>query len=394
MSAAKSPPAVLLGGAATAVPVARSLARAGVEVTALGSAIDAIRWSRRCHRFVDLGSGRGVQERWLRWLLEESPDGAVVLVCSDDGLELVAGHRGELANRGLVLPELNDELALALLDKMRTYELSRSSGVDAPRCVEVRSLADLDGLAESVSFPCALKPVKSHLFQRHFNARKLFTARDASELREAIALTEPLGLVMMLTEIVPGPDEGFQSYYAYIDSDGRRLCELTKRKPRQFPAKFGVGTYHVTDWDEEVADVGRRFFDAVGARGLANVEFKRDERDGRLKLIESNYRFTGGTANLHAAGFDIALFVYRRMTGGPLPAMAYRRGVHLWNPVQDIQALAQYRRLGELTFRGWIGSLLHRQTFPVARLDDPLPTIVWNLRLALRALAKLVRRLR
>jgi D-aspartate ligase len=385
---------VLLGGAATAVPVARSLARAGVEVTALGSAVDAIRWSRRCHRFVDLGSGRDVQERWLRWLLEESPAGAVVLVCSDDGLELVARHRAELADRGLVLPELNDELALALLDKVRTYELTRSADVDAPACVEVRRLADLDGLAGAVSYPCALKPAKSHLFQRHFNSRKLFTARDESELRAALALTEPHGLAMMLTEIVPGPDEGFQSYNAYIDPDGRPLCELTKRKPRQFPAKFGVGTYHVTDWDEEVAELGRRFFDAVGARGLANVEFKRDERDGRLKLIESNYRFTGGTANMHAAGFDIALFVYRRLSGGPLPDMAYRRGVHLWNPIPDLRALPQYRRRGELTLGGWLRSLLHRQTFPVARLDDPLPTLVWNARLARQALAKALRRLR
>jgi len=387
-------PAVVLGGAATAVPVARSLARAGVEVTALGSAFDAIRWSRCCRRLVDLGSGPGVQERWLRWLLDEAPAGAVVLICSDDGLELVARHRGELAGSDLVLPELNDELALGLLNKVRTYELSRSAGVEVPMCVRVRGLADLDVLSGSISFPCALKPAASHLFQRHFNSRKLFTAEDESELREALALTEPIGLEMMLTEIVPGPDEGFQSYNAYIDTDGRRLCELTKRKPRQFPAKFGVGTYHVTDWDDEVAEVGRRFFEAIGARGLANVEFKRDERDGRLKLIESNYRFTGGTANLHAAGFDIALFVYRRLTGGPLPDMSYRRGVHLWNPIMDVRALPQYRRLGELTIGGWLRSLMHRQTFPVARLDDPLPTIVWNLRLARRAVAKGLKRLR
>jgi D-aspartate ligase len=391
---ANDPPAVLLGGAATAVPVARSLARAGVEVTALGSAVDAIRWSRSCHRFVDLGSGPAVQERWLRWLLDEAPSAAVLLTCSDDGLQLLARHRAELAGRGLVLPELNDELALALLHKLRTYELASSAGVDAPRCVPLRGVADLDGLTGSISFPSALKPAESHLFQRCFSTRKLFAVEDEGELRDALALTEPLGLEMMLTEIVPGPDEGFQSYNAYIDPDGRPLCELTKRKPRQFPAKFGVGTYHVTDWDEEVAHLGRRFFTAVGARGLANVEFKRDARDGRLKLIESNYRFTGGTANMHAAGFDIALFVYRRLTGGPLPDMDYRRGVHLWNPIPDVRALPQYRRLGELTVGAWLRSLLHRQTFPVARLDDPLPTLVWNARRARHVLAKGLRRLR
>jgi D-aspartate ligase len=42
----------------------------------------------------------------------------------------------------------------------------------------------------------------------------------------------------------------------------------------------------VTRWRPEVAEAGLRFLRAIGPRGMAHAEFKRDSRDGELKLIE------------------------------------------------------------------------------------------------------------
>ena len=73
--AGSNPPAVLLGGSANAVSVARSLWAAGVPVVALGHADSPVRHSRACDAFVDLGRDDGVQQRWLRWL-QDGPRGA------------------------------------------------------------------------------------------------------------------------------------------------------------------------------------------------------------------------------------------------------------------------------------------------------------------------------
>jgi predicted ATP-grasp superfamily ATP-dependent carboligase len=54
---------------------------------------------------------------------------------------------------------------------------------------------------------------------------------------------------------------------------------------------FGMRAYHVTDRNEEVAGVGLQLCTGVGIPGIANPEFKRDARDGLLKLIECNHRF-------------------------------------------------------------------------------------------------------
>ncbi len=61
---------------------------------------------------------------------------------------------------------------------------------------------------------------------------------------------------------------------------------------RRNPPGMGVGSYHITDWIPEVRDVALQLFKYMGLRGLVNAEFIRDVRDGQLKLIEINARFT------------------------------------------------------------------------------------------------------
>ena len=200
---------------------------------------------------------------------------------------------------------------------------------------------------------------------------------EPAQLAEALAGTAGLDLQLMVTEIIPGPDSSFASYYSYLDEAGRPLFHLTKRKLRQFPPGFGLGCFHLTDWSPEVADLGLRFLQAAGVRGFACVEFKRDRRDGRWKLIECNHRLTAATELLSAAGADVAFLAYCRALGEDGPRIdGYRRGLGLWLPPRDVRALLRYRRRGELGVGEWLRSLIRPQRFPVARLDDPLPSLM------------------
>jgi D-aspartate ligase len=374
-------PAVVLDGALTALPLVRRLGREGVEVHALGAARDAVRLSRFA-RFVDLGSGDGVQGRWLDWLATSAPAGACVLAGSDHGVEMTARNRARLVELGLVPMELNDEAALIMLDKQRTSELAARLGVPCPRTVRVTSVDEIDG---QLTFPLGLKPVHSHLFHAHFK-EKLFVVRDEGEMRARLDATAQLGLEMIATELVEGPDEGIAAYCAYLDENSRVMCEMTKRKPRQYPAKAGTGTLHVSDWSPEVAELGRRFLTGAEVRGHASVEFKRDLRDGRMKLIECNYRFLQATALFQASGFDIVGFTYNRLAGRPLPSMAYRHGVRGIFAANDLRAFLEYRRQGELTTGSYLRSLARPHHLMTMAWDDPVPALSWHWELVRRRL--------
>lgn len=372
------PPAVVLGGSYNAVSVTRSLSRIGVEVTALGDAMGAVRHSRHCDRFVDLGTGEDVQSSWMRWLEDEAGDGAALLPCDDDGLELIARNRGELAGWGYRPFEADDDVVLAMLDKDRSYELARQIGVPAPRTAAIREQADLALPLDSFEFPCALKPIHSHLFAHAFGrSLKAFTVHDREELESRLRELLGLGIEMLVTEIVPGAENSFVGYYTYVDDRGEHLFELTKRKLRQFPPVFGMGCYHVTTGsDPDVIEAGRQFIEGVGARGLANVEMKRDARDGTLKLIECNHRFTAINELLRIAGADLAAFAYNRLVGRPGPSLAgFRGGVRLWYPLQDTRAALRLRRDGVLTAAGWLRSIAHHQHTPLFEWRDPGPTV-------------------
>jgi predicted ATP-grasp superfamily ATP-dependent carboligase len=118
-----------------------------------------------------------------------------------------------------------------------------------------------------------------------------------------------------------------------------------------------------------------RFCTSLGLRGLLNVEFKRDSRDGGLRLIECNHRFTASTALHLAAGLDVPLFTYNRLVGAPLPLLGrpYREGIALWYPLDDFRAFRSYRRGGEMTTFGYLRSLMRRQHFSIASITDPGP---------------------
>jgi predicted ATP-grasp superfamily ATP-dependent carboligase len=265
---------------------------------------------------------------------------------------------------------------LAMLDKDRTYEHSRKADVPTPRTATVRTPEEAERAAAEFSYPCALKPLSSHEFAMHFGIlKKVLLVNDRDELMKAFEQSLAVGVEMLVTEIVPGDDGEYCSFYSYIDDQGEPLFHFCKRKIRQWPVHFGLTTYHITTWEPRVAELGLRFFKGVGLRGVGNIEFKRDPRDGEYKIIECNHRFTAANELVRHSGIDVPLIAYRRAVGLPVePVRSYKIGARMWHPIEDVRALREYRAEGELSVGGWARSLMHRQHFPLLSLDDPGPS--------------------
>ena len=368
------PPALLLGGMTNALSAARALGRERVPVHAVGAAGSPVAASRYCRGFTTM-SPADYDGSLVDRLRAEGPAGAVVIPCEDDALQLLAQRSDEFVAAGFFPAPFNADVTLALLDKDRTYQIARSAGVGTPRTVTLSSTSDLERAVAEISMPSALKPLHIHEFARHFR-RKVIVVQTIEELRTAYSRTSQLGLEMLLTEIVPGPEEDYWSYYTYVDGDGAHRLEFTKRKIRQYPVGFGGATYHVTERSAAALDAGRRFVEAAGVRGIACVEFKRDSRDGELKIMECNARITAANELMRAAGLDLASAAYRDALGLSLPPDgAFTEGTRLWYPLQDVLAFRAMRSSGQLTAARWLRGLAHRQRFPVFSLSDPMPAL-------------------
>jgi len=393
------PPAIILGGEANALSVARDLGRVlGVRVYLLLEEPDSpVRWSRYGQTIQIANDGPSSQssappgvgnkkaelaELWARFLLGAESDylrGSVLLTCSDTGIEVLSRHREKLLEKYL-LDIAHPAGQLALLDKLSTYQIARQAGVPTPRFWEVASKDEALALQSELVFPLMVKPRLSHIFQEIFG-RKFMIVSGIDELLAAFEKASGAGLEVLLMEQIPGPDSALCSYYPYLDEHGEPLFHFTKRIIRRYPVGMGTASYHVTDWIPEIVPLGIKLFRQAGVRGLANVEFKFDSRDNTYKLIECNARFNASNCLASASGFNFSQFVYNRAAARAVqPLQTYQSGIHLLDPVRDFLAFRELRAAGQITLWQWLAGLLHRQTMFYFALTDPLPAVARGMR--------------
>lgn len=374
-----NPPVVVLGGDANALSVCRSLARHGVPVYVVAAEDSRVRWSRYC-RWIPPSQAGSTPAEWIEYLTgprSASLAGSVLLPASDHGIEVIADHHSELSSRYL-LDECNPVAQRAMLNKLSTYDIARAAGVPTPQYWIADGATDLEQLRPSLRFPLIVKPLYSQAFEGHFGA-KLFRVEDFDSLAAILRKVRQTNFEVMLVEMVPGPDDRLCSYYTYLDREGRHLFDFTKRIVRRYPVIYGNGCCHVTDWNPEVRDLALKLFQHAGLRGIANAEFKWDERDGELKLIECNARLTAANCLVARSGIDLAYCVYQRIVGRPatLPS-TYRQGLRLWYPVEDLRCFTHLRRHGHLNLAGWLKTVGLRPQLPFFAWHDPLPSVVYE----------------
>ncbi|MCB1380068.1 MAG: carboxylate--amine ligase [Alphaproteobacteria bacterium] len=373
-----STPVLLLGGKENALSICRHLGSLGIPVRASGSASCWALYSRHCKQAFKVPRGIGQRDYWHRLLLDgdDRLHGHILLAMSDDAIEFLNANRDRLAGN-YILDEADPQLQADFLDKKRTLELARAAEVDAPEHWSLGSEDDLQALRGKIRYPVAVKPIQSHKFSAVFG-RKLFVIDSSDdELAEKVHLAWRNGIDVFVVEMIPGPDSTLSSYYTYRTGDGGNLFHFTKSVIRRWPVNRGNACYHRTGWLPETAAAGAKFFEGVGLKGLGNIEFKRDIRDGKLKIIEVNARFTAAQELVRRAGVPIDLIIYCHLTGQPIPTFQpSKRELRFWYPLRDFLGFLELRRRGELSFWSWAKSIATTaHVFPLMSLTDPAPVL-------------------
>jgi D-aspartate ligase len=370
-------PVLILGGKENSLSITRHLGGLGIDVRVCGRASAWGLYSRHCKEAFRIPRNEAMSEYWRRLLLGpegERLKGSILIACCDEGLVFLAENMDALQARFIVRDTSADQIR-DMLDKQKTLELARAAGVDTPAFWKVAKLADLEPVLREARFPLIVKPKMSHRFAKAFGTKFFHIESSADELREKLALAIEHGFEVMVVEMIPGPDSLLSSHYTYVADDGRLLFEFTKSVLRRYPVNSGNACYHLTEWLPETAAAGRKFFEGTGYRGLGNIEFKRDTRDGKLKIIEVNGRFTAAQELLVRAGAPIDLIVYCHLTGQEPPRFAsYEQQLRYWYPLRDFLSFLDHHKRGELSFFGWVKSIVRfKKVSPLFSFRDLAP---------------------
>ncbi len=273
-----------------------------------------------------------------------------------------------------LIPFSRWETMRRLHDKRAQMEAAWRVGVDTPKTVFVDSDDDLERGAEEIGFPAIFKPVESLAFKTRFR-RHVLEIGSKEELLRTYDAVRDCG-TLMLQDIVPGGDEELYTLGSYLDAQSRPLAVFTGHKLRQHPPRFGHVSMAVSRWVPELAEAGLRLLHELGYHGVSQVEFKRDPRDGKYRLMEVNARHWMWHSLATASGVNLSLAAYRDAVGDPYMAPRQTDGKKWVVALTDARDAFSGWRKGEQKLRPWLRSYRGVRVDGIYSLRDPLPGVL------------------
>ncbi len=268
----------------------------------------------------------------------------VLLPTGDEGAALVARHHRTLGEHFQLTTPPWDVLQW-LYDKRLTYRLADRVGVDHPWTLYPANAEQV--AASECPYPVILKPAYSSSFNR-------FT----------------------IQELIPGGGDSQFSYTA-LCQDGRAIASLTARRTRQIPMDFGRASTFVETVDDPAASTTAiRLIEALRYTGIAEVEFKRDRRDGKLKLLDINPRVWGWHSLCGFAGVDYPYLLWLMTIGEPVPATKAAVGVRWVRMSTDTPTAIREVLRGRLSLREYLRSIRPPVAPAIYASDDPVPGVL------------------
>ncbi|MEZ5125241.1 MAG: hypothetical protein R2826_03195 [Thermoleophilia bacterium] len=372
-SAERTTPAVVVGGDDVALGLVRDLGREGVPVLAVGPDSDGPALASRYCAARLCADPHHDEDQFIKDLETVAgvlPRRAVALPAHDDYAFALSRHRPRLEQL-FALPVLPWDRMRLLANKEHQVGLAREAGVETPVTAFIHAPEDLAAAAQSVPFPAVLKPAVPMALVRSIDLKAVVvpTGTALEEAYERLAFCGAL----LLQELIPGDDSEIAIAGTYHDASARPLAVFTGRKLRQHPRGFGVTRLGESLWSDEVADITLTLLAHAHYHGISDVEFKRDQRDGRLKLMEVNARQGFWAPLATAAGVNLAFTAYRDAIGQPRLAGHQKDGVRWADTLRDTRdSFNEYRR-GELSLRSWLLPLAGVRADAYLSLRDPCP---------------------
>lgn len=368
-------PAFVLGLGANGLGIVRALGRHGVPVVGIYRGEDEVgRHSRFCRaeRLPDMASERTSYLARLEDLAGKSGERPVLIPTNDATVALLVEERDRLEARfRFVLPSTDG--VLALMDKAEVVAIARRAGVPGPVTVTASTMSEAIRAADEIPVPCIVKPRRPWT-EAAARLPKVARLDSKEEIREFIRTHEAALPALVFQELIPGEDSDYAFCCVYRNAAGVTLAMLSGRAIHRYPPGLGWIASCIAARVPELEEATERVLAEVKYTGLAEIEFKRDRRDGRYKLFEVNTRSWAHNALGPSCGVDFLHLAYRDALGAspaPMPRQRVRAFVNL-----ELEAGVLWRmtRAGRFPGIPW-RALDWRTAHPYFAWDDPLPVI-------------------
>ncbi len=358
------PPAVIAGAFQTGVNLMRNLERRGVKAYAFDANPKQTGFSSRYGKTYLCPNPDTDGPGWVSFmhdLARQIGRKAVLIPAADQFVSAIGAHLDELKDHFIFLPEAFVTQA-KLATKEQQYALAEEHGLPTPRTQFIRSRSELDEFARTANFPCLIKPLHCREWERMpaghaLLNQKLAVAQTPDELLAAYDSVAHYTPELVVQEIIQGPDTAKFCYMVCFGRTGKKLGGCVVRQLRTEPVHFGSATVVEPASEPETQSICDHFLESVGYQGLCELELKRDTRDGKIRLIEINPRYSITTDSAPHAGVDTGWLHYLDLIG--MDVQPVRQNSNDFRHVvlrRDVSSIRSNMRQGLLNWSGLVRS--------------------------------------
>jgi D-aspartate ligase len=353
----------------------RTLGRLGIPVYAIDLERRGRVWSSRycieCFPWDPLNSPPEESLERLLHIGRQLKARTLLVPTFDEAAIFVAEHY-DCLKQYFIYPQQEPELIRSLVSKKETYFLANQCGVPVPEAIWPRSRQEVLDFAERAQFPVALKAIRGLRLKLKAGITA-FIVRSAEELIELYDRFEDHAQPnLMIQEYIPGTDSCGWGFNGYFNDRSECLLGGTTRRLHQSPVHVGVTSLAVIERNDEVDCCARAFMTAIGFRGMVNIGFRYDARDGQYKVVDVNPRLGSSFRSFVTQnGMDILRACYLDLTGQSVPTGAPVEG-RKWILELDVRSCLSYHREGQ-SFPSLFGRYRGVGELAYFSLTDPLP---------------------
>jgi predicted ATP-grasp superfamily ATP-dependent carboligase len=321
---------------------------------------------------------------------------AILIPTSDELSLFVAKHSDELYEY-FVFPRNDPTLVSELISKEGMYHLAKKHAIPTPYTVFPKNINDVLVYADDAKFPIMLKGIYGNRLQTRMEGKKMVIVHSREELIEKYkVLEDPDFPNLMIQEYIPGDDDQIYIFNGYFNEKSECLAAFTGHKIRQFPVHVGCASLGVCSWNQMVADITTTFMRLIGYKGVLDIGYRLDPRDGLYKVLDINPR-VGQAFRLFVAenGMDVVRSLYLDLTGqDSINPIIHREGRRWVIEDYDIISSLHYRWEGTLGVRDWLRSFRGVEEGAWFSWKDPFPFLVMLTALMKKSLLWLMKRIR
>ncbi len=252
-------------------------------------------FSKYCHEKV-IYPNPAEEKNFVNFILNEIKKRRydMLLPMTNETLIPLSKHKKEIS-KYVSFPFQNHKKLMVGFDKSKTMNFAKKIKIPIPKTKKIKKFEEL----KNFELPIVVKPIIGS------GSRGLFIIKNKKDIGRLRGARFPC----LLQEFIPNKEE--VGVYTLFEK-GEPIALSVQKRIRSYPINGGPSTLRETIEDEEATKLAFKLLKALKWDGIAMVEFRRDKRDNKLKLIEINPRFWGSLELSIKGGVNFPYILFKK----------------------------------------------------------------------------------